>query len=167
VAGDGGEDEAGAKFACGFRGGDFAPWMDHSAVADRGEHGWEGKVLAEHPSLQITASHVYCLAGAKYYVFKYSRIFAEGDFVFGAAIDVVKDQFRKAATREVSEVGNIDDMRRRQIWQTHRSLAGLRLKQYTPKRRFLDEQELAVGQNGKEFWGVLRLCNKSRKDFIV
>jgi hypothetical protein len=91
--------------------------MDHSAVADWGKHGWEGQGLAEYPSLQITASHVYCLAGAKYYVFKYSGIFAEGDFVFGAAIDVIKNQLRKAAAREISEVGNIDDMRRRQIWQ--------------------------------------------------
>src|ERR1700733_4508287 len=100
--------------------------MDHSAVADRGQHGWEGQVLAEHPSQQITAPHVDGLAGAERYILKCTNIFPEGDFVFSAAIDVIKNQLRKTASREVPEVGDIDDMRRRQIWQILRSLASLK-----------------------------------------
>jgi hypothetical protein len=92
--------------------------MDHSAVADWGEQCWEGNVLAKHVSSQIAARHVYRLARPECHIFKYSNILPQGNFVFGTAIDVIKDQLRKATTREVSKVGNIDDMRRGQIWQT-------------------------------------------------
>ena len=111
VARDGGEDVAGAGFSRGARGGDFSAGMHEAAVADGSEHERKRNFVAEHGGAQIAAGMRDGVARAKSDVIEDAAIFAQGDFAFGAAIQIVEHHFGKAALRCASQVADIDHVR--------------------------------------------------------
>jgi hypothetical protein len=49
------------------------------------------------------------LPRAKGDVIEYAAVFAKSDFTLGAAIEIVEDNFREAALRQMAEVMDVDD----------------------------------------------------------
>jgi hypothetical protein len=112
VRGNGGEGVEESGGTRGGRGGEFSPWMDEAAVADRSKNGRESERLAEDLRAKIGIGNGNGLARTEGDVVKNAAIFAESDFALGATIEIIEDDFGKAALRQGAEIVNVDDARR-------------------------------------------------------
>ena len=87
----------------------FAYGVHEAAVSDGGQQEGESKIEAEDAGAQGAVGEGYGVAGAKGDVFVDATIFAERDFAFGAAIEIVEHGARDAAAGERTKVGDVDD----------------------------------------------------------
>jgi hypothetical protein len=97
--------------------------MHQPAVAYGRKDRGECEVRAEDTSAQVALRHGDGVARTKRYALKDATIFAKGDLVFGAAIEVIEHHTRETALCETPKVVNIDDSRRsyRTRCEGHRS----------------------------------------------
>jgi hypothetical protein len=109
VAGNGGEDIAGAGFARGLGGGDFSAGVDQAAVADGRKQPGEGQIHSEDADAEIAFVEGDGVARAKEDVVEGAGIFAERGFVVGASIEVIENGSRKAALGETAKILDIHD----------------------------------------------------------
>jgi len=82
--------------------------VHQAAVADRSEHEWESEIEAENAGAQVTIGDGDRMARAEGDVLIDAAIFAESDFAFGAAIEIVEDGPGHAALGEGAEIRNAD-----------------------------------------------------------
>jgi hypothetical protein len=109
VAGNGGEDVAGTRFARGFGGGDFSAGVDQAAVADGRQQPGEGQIDSEDTDAEIAFLEGDGVAWAKEDVVEGAGIFAECGFVVGTSIEVIEDRARETALGETAKILDVDN----------------------------------------------------------
>src|ERR1700685_478968 len=109
MSGNGGENVSGADGTGGMSGSNFASRMHEAAVADRSQQKRQGEIESENTRAQIALGKGDCMTWAQSYVFEYATVFAQRDFAFGAAVQVVEDSPGQSASRQRSEVCDTDD----------------------------------------------------------
>jgi len=107
VAGNGGEDVAGARLTSGLGGVNLSAGMDQSAVANRRKQSCKGEIVAENADAEIAFVEGDSIARPKKDVVERAVIFAERGFVVGAAVEVIKDSAREAALGETAKIFDI------------------------------------------------------------
>ena len=103
VAGDGGENVGGAGVACGARCADFSDGVHEAAVADGSEQKWQREIEAENAGARGAMVEGDGVARAEGDVLIDAGVFAQGDFAFGAAIEVIEDGGGDAAFGDGTE----------------------------------------------------------------
>jgi hypothetical protein len=88
---------------------DFPARIEHAAEADGGEDEGEIESRPEHRRPQVTGLHGDALSWPERHVLKGAGVLVQGDLVLGAAVDVVEDDRRQAAARQLTQVGDVDD----------------------------------------------------------
>jgi hypothetical protein len=81
--------------------------MHEAAIADRREHGWKRDFVTQHLCSQITLAHRNCVAGTKSYVFESAAIFAQCNFTFGTAVQIIENRFGHSPSRDLPKIGNV------------------------------------------------------------
>ena len=112
MAGDGGENVGGAGLAGGARCAHFADGVHEAAVADGSEQERKSEIEAENAGAQVAIGEGDGVTRTEGDVLIDAAIFAEGDFAFGAAIEVIEDGCGHAALGDGSEISDADDARR-------------------------------------------------------
>jgi len=79
------------------------------AIANGGQYRGKGKVRAKHSSAEFTIRDRYCLPGSKCDVVKNPAIFPQRDFSLCATVEVIENDSGKTATRQATEVVDVDD----------------------------------------------------------
>src|SRR5205823_4455325 len=87
----------------------FAARPEKSRAADRREK--EGKLdaVAEYRRSQINVGRSDGGAGTEHHVVEHARVLAHRPLRARTAVDVIKDDARKAPLRDRTEVGDVDD----------------------------------------------------------
>jgi hypothetical protein len=78
--------------------------MHEPAVANGSEQKWEREVEAENASAEVAIGEGDGVARAKRDILIDAAVFAEGDFTFGATVEVVENRSRHAALGDGAEV---------------------------------------------------------------
>jgi hypothetical protein len=128
VPGDGGENVGGARVAGGARCAHFAHGMHEAAVADRGEQERESEIEAKNACAQVAVGERDGVARPEGDVLINAAVFAQRNFAFGAAIEVIEDG---AGTRRLA-------MARKSPMLTTRGEATERADRVIPDERFVE-----------------------------
>jgi hypothetical protein len=86
--------------------------VHEAAVSNGSQQERESEIEAEDASAQGTVSEGDRMTRAEGDVLIYAAILAEGDFAFGAAIEVIEDGAGHAALGDGAEISDADDARR-------------------------------------------------------
>jgi hypothetical protein len=86
--------------------------VHEAAVADGSEQERESEIEAENAGAQGTTSESDCVARTEGDVLIDAAILAEGDFAFGAAIEVIEDGAGHATLSDGAEISDADNARR-------------------------------------------------------
>src|SRR5579885_997503 len=119
VAGNGGLGESDARGSRRARGGNFASGVHQADVTDRRENHRKRQIHPENTRARIIGRDGDGLTRTQDHVVVHALVLTKRDFVFGAAIEVIEDNFRQAALGEAAQVRDIDDPR-----GTERAAAG-------------------------------------------
>src|ERR1700687_3227093 len=98
-----------ARLTCRRGGRCLSARMHQSAVTDGCQNRWKRQVSGKNSSSKITLRNCNCLARSKGEVVENATILAQGEFAFGAAVEIVKDNLGEPALRQIAEVLDIDD----------------------------------------------------------
>ena len=110
MAGDGGENIAGAGAGCPPRPRQFATRMQHAAIADRRQQGGKVDLDAQYAGGQIGLGDHHRLARAEHHFRKGGDIVAQRHLVIGGAVEVIESGIRQALSRGGPQISDIDDM---------------------------------------------------------
>ena len=104
MTGNGRENVGRASAAGGARGSYFSARMHEPAVSDGREQERKSELEAKNRRAQAAVRNRYRMARAKSNVVEYPAILAEGDFAFGAAIEVIKHGLRNSFACDGPEI---------------------------------------------------------------
>jgi hypothetical protein len=86
--------------------------MHEAAVANGSEQERESEIEAENAGAQVAMVEGDGVTRTEGEVLIDAATFAEGDFAFGAAVEVIEDGFGHAPLGDGSEISDADDARR-------------------------------------------------------
>src|SRR5215468_4906376 len=87
--------------------------MHHAAIANRRQHRRQRKIAAKHPGVEIALRDGYSVTRPECEIFKSPAVFAKGNLVFGAAIEIIENHFGEPAPGQSPQVMNVDNSWRR------------------------------------------------------
>jgi hypothetical protein len=78
--------------------------MHKTAIANWGQQERESEIEAQHACAQVTQRHRNGMARPESNIVEDAAIFAQRNFTFGAAIEVIEYRLRNSAARDGTEV---------------------------------------------------------------